>query len=332
MAVKLGPQDVTSAWLGEVLAQPVAGFDVLADSGQWSHQWVLDVRLVDGARTALRLKVCRGTTFGRSEVDYYLRDYTGLADAPLVRCHDAQHEPGVGYHLLLDDLGATHQDGRDVAPTLAHGLAVATALGRMHGVHWQSRPAPCAETLDRYFSEVRPGVEPMEAATGEAWLARFDSHEHALRARWADPRGMTLLHGDLNPTNVLAPRGAPGPVIFLDRQPFDWSLTYGLALWDLAYFLVPWWPEADRRACELVVLRAWHQALARPDYTWDQVRADWPIAVAQSMDVPVEWCSKDATRDAMRWLWSMQLDRVRAALADHPEAGRQRPAAGDAVA
>ena len=58
---------------------------------------------------------------------------------------------------------------------------------------------------------------------------------------------MSLLHGDLNPTNILTPKTADTPVYFLERQPFDWSLTYGLGAYDLAYFLVIWWPEDIRR-------------------------------------------------------------------------------------
>ena len=86
----------------------------------------------------------------------------------------------------------------------------------------------------------------MERATGYSLRERFALHEQAFRQRWANPKGMSLLHGDLNPTNVLTPSGHEGPPYFLDRQPFDWSLTYGVAASDLAYFMIPWWPEQER--------------------------------------------------------------------------------------
>jgi hypothetical protein len=102
---------------------------------------------------------------------------------------------------------------------------------------------------------------------------------------------------------------------FLDRQPFDWSLTYGVAASDLAYAMVPWWPEATMAACELAVLRRWHEALDQPDYGWEEAKADWQLSVRQGLNVPIEWCSKPATLESMRWLWQAQFTRVQHALA-----------------
>jgi hypothetical protein len=185
----------------------------------------------------------------------------------------------------------------------------------MHAHHWQSAPAPAEAVLDRYLDEVRPGVPVLEQMTGLALARDFAAHEAAMRRRWADPRGMSLLHGDLNGSNVLTPRGASVPVLLLDRQPFDWSLTYGLAVNDLAYFLVLWWPEADFAAWAEAVLRRWHETLAQPDYGWSSVLADWRLSVRQCLHVPFEWCSKPETASRMRWLWQVQLQRVQAACA-----------------
>jgi hypothetical protein len=306
---------VTAAWLSQTLGEPVESVQVLPGTGNWSQQAALEVSLRGGAQRCLRLKVCLGTTFGCSEVDYYTRDYVDLAGAPLVRCLDAAFEPGVGYHLLLDDLSATHTDRRDAAPTLDHGLALAEALATLHRHHWQSQPAPEPATLDRYFDEIRPGIQALEQATGLAVQARHARHEAAFRQRWADPRGMTLLHGDVNPTNVLTPKAAEGPVLILDRQPFDWSLAYGLAVYDLAYATVPWWPGAAFQAHALAALRHWHDCVGRADYPWEQALADWHLSVQQCLDVPLEWCSKPDTLTGMRWLWEAQLARVEAATA-----------------
>lgn len=306
--------DVTPTWLSEVLGQPVTHVSVLPGTGNWSQQATLQVALGDGTLQTLRLKICLGQTFGRSEVDYYTRDYADLADAPLVRCFAAHFEPGVGYHLLLQDLSATHHDRRDVLPTRDYGFSVAQAMAAMHRHHWQTQPAPNEATLNRYLDEIRPGIAALEAATGRAIQSRYAAHEQAFRQRWADPRGMSLLHGDVNPTNVLTPKTGDHPVYFLDRQPFDWSLTYGLAVYDLAYAMVPWWPEPVFRDHAQAILRHWYDHLHQPDYSWDQAQADWRLSVAQCLDVPLEWCSKEDTLTRMRWLWEAQWTRIEAAI------------------
>ena len=155
----------------------------------------------------------------------------------------------------------------------------------------------------------------MERATDCQLRERFERHEQAFRRRWANPRGMSLLHGDLNPTNVLTPVGGESPPYFLDRQPFNWSLIYGVAASDLAYFMIPWWPEQTRQACEIAVLRHWYDALHAPDYTWSEAQADWRLSVEQCLNIPMEWCSKPDTLESMQWLWRAQFARVQSALA-----------------
>lgn len=307
--------EISTSWLCRVLNQRVDHFQIVRGHGNWSRQLTIHAHLADGSTNALRLKICLGDTFGRSEVDYYTRDYVGMHDAPIVQCMDAQYDPAVGYHLLLEDLAQSHRDRRDVDPSLAYGLAVAQSLGRMHRHHWESMAAPDTALLDRYLDEVRPGVSAIESAMGLSMQDRFDRHERAFRTRWANRQGMSLLHGDLNPTNILTPNDAETPVYFLDRQPFDWSLTYGVAASDLAYFMIPWWPEQRRLECEAVVLRQWYEALGAPGYSWEQAKADWRLSVEQCLNVPLEWCSKHSTLESMRWLWEVQLARVENAIA-----------------
>jgi Phosphotransferase enzyme family len=313
LRVLTNSSEVSPEWLSKTLQRPVIRVETQTEASNWATQVPLRAYFADGSTQALRLKICLGETFGRSEVDYYTRDYVALADAPLVRCYDAQFAPGVGYHLLLEDLSETHHNRRDAPPTLAYGLAVAEALGRLHRHHSMSQPVPDNAVWERYFAEIRPGVLPLEKATGQAFSERFAAHAAALRQRWADPLGQSLLHGDLNSTNVLTPKNAESPVYFLDRQPFDWSLTYGLAAYDLAYFLIHWWPEEARQEHEAAIVCCWWEAFAQPGYTWEQAQADWGLSVEQCLHVPLEWCSKPETIETMRWLWSFQLARVQAA-------------------
>ena len=264
MRVLTKAEDISTEWLSQVLGQGVLRFDLRTEASNWANQVLVRTLFTDGTTKALRLKLCVGDTFGSSEVEFYTRDYLTLADAPLVHCYDAQFEAGVGYHILLEDLSETHHNRRDAPPTLEYGLAVAEALGRLHRYHAGSQPVPGEAVWERYFAEIRPGVKPLEQATGQSFATRFEQHAQALRTRWADPLGQSLLHGDLNSTNILTPKNAESPVYFIDRQPFDWSLTYGLAVYDLAYFLILWWPEDARAAHEATILRRWFEHLPSP--------------------------------------------------------------------
>lgn len=314
------PREVDIGYLERCLGTRVTGFTIEPVDANCSVQAILRVDTAAGPQ-ALRLKCC-AAEFGRSEVDYYLADYAGLADAPLVPCLDARHEAGAGYHLLLRDVSDRYADRRDRAPTLAHFLAVAEALAGLHRHRWASRAGSAQGSLDAYFGHVRGGLARLAALTGIALDERLDRHEAALRARAADPAGHSLLHGDLNPTNILTPVAADDamqsstpaaahpPVYFLDRQPFDWSITYGVAAADLAYAIVPWSPPEFTHAHAWAIVAHWHRCLGVPGYSRGQAWADWTLGVEHCLGVPIEWCTDADGAQRMRWLWEAQLHRV----------------------
>lgn len=312
-------ESITPQWLSDVLQKEVTYLKMKIESSNWSSQVPLTVKFRDGKTASLRVKICVGSSFGRSEVDYYTRDYVTMADAPLVKCWNAEFDGQVGYHLLLDDLAETHSNRRDVLPSRTYGVAVAKALGRLHKHHWEALPVPDQKALDRYFHEVRPGIAALKYISGHDLYNEATALEVQLRDRLMDRRGMSLLHGDLNSMNILTPRGNDSPVFFIDRQPFDWSLTYALAIHDLAYFLVLWWPEDIRIAHEAEIVRCWHSEVDDPSYPWAQALIDWKTAVRQCLHVPLEWCSKPETAEKMRWLWELQLSRVLSAVASADE-------------
>ena len=67
--------------------------------------------------------------FGPSEVNFYTRDYLGVADVPIPRCYDAAYSvEQQRYHILMDDLSQTHVEAYTKTPTLAYGLTLAEAL------------------------------------------------------------------------------------------------------------------------------------------------------------------------------------------------------------
>ena len=70
------------------------------------------------------------------------------------------------------------------------------------------------------------------------------------------------------------PGKATGLSISSIVNPFDWSLTSWLGVYDLAYAIVLDWPSNIRRALEMPILRHYHNTLIDRgvvDYSWDQL-------------------------------------------------------------
>lgn len=248
-------------------------------------------------------------SFGPSEVNYYARDYKGLSCAPIPQCYDAVFsEAQRRYHLLLDDLSATHIEAKHKKPTLDYGLALAEALACLHAHRWGSRRfgefgdrMPDEAHLNRFVEVARPGAgHIIDAFSGELkdhWPAAIHAilaaHPRAMAERTQDDNGFTLIHGDPNWNNILVPRQGDRPLYLIDRQPFDWSLTVWLGVYDLAYVLVLDWEVEQRRQTEMAILRHYHSQLIERgvlDYSWDRLFDDYRLSVAICVYVAIEWC------------------------------------------
>jgi len=303
----------------------VVAFEIHAGSGNWSSNAILHLRYTADAAgerpPRLFLKMVNtdldGESFGASEVAYYTRDYLGVAGAPLVRCYNAAYSAEMRrYHLLLEDLSPTHTVASSRPPTLAYGLALAEGLAALHAHWWgaarlaeAAAPIHDAAFIQRFVAIAEPGVDPILTATGEQlephWpgLIRdlFARHPAAMVARAADANGFTLIHGDVGENNVLVPRQGDRPIYVIDRQPFDWSLTTWLGVYDLVYAMVMDWDTPARRDLEWPVLQRYHDELRRrgvTDYSWEQLVKDYRLMAAMAVYITVEYCRDGITS---RW-------------------------------
>jgi hypothetical protein len=335
-------EQVTVEWLTSVLSNSaalthgaVAAFDVDTGRGNWSANASLRLRYAAGSRGALPqrlfLKIVNadleGEFFGESEVTYYRRDYVGVEDAPLIHCYDAAYsEEGLHYHLLLDDVSGTHVEAAEKTPTLEYGLALSEGMAAMHAHWWGAQrlaeagaPVHNAEHIRRFVDIAEPGVghilNRFRADLQPHWpdMMRTFYAKHPLRMieRTQDEKGFTLIHGDVGHNNILIPRIGDRPIYIIDHQPFDWSLTTWLGVYDLAYAMVLDWEVETRRGLEIPVLRRYHECLLKRgvgNYTWNQLYDDYRLSVVMGIYIATEYCRGGINE---RWIttWLPMLQR-----------------------
>lgn len=336
---------LTPAWLDAVLRRArvlgsggVESFEVARRDEAWSTTARLRVRYTAGSTgerpEALFLKICTSNELGPSEVHYYRRDYLDAVDVPLLRCFDASHDRAArAYHLLLEDVSSTHVDAKELPVTEALVEALAEGTAALHAHRWTDRQLDAIDAsrvgeleLDRYFAHVGRGLEPLLEIGAEVLDARGRALLHDVFARQpaamlerARRPGTCLVHGDINPGNILAPRSGAGRLYLIDRQPFDWSLQVWLGVSDLAYLTCCFWPVEARRSFESLLVRCYVDALARrgvEDYGVERAWSDYRLCAVQALCVAVQWCIEEADRQRMRWLWMVQLDRAFSAFRD----------------
>jgi hypothetical protein len=329
---------VTPQWLtvalsasGALTQGSVVDVGVDVGGGNWSANARLRPRYSDNAAgdrpAGLFLKMVRtdlddGESFGDSEVRYYRHDYVDVPDAPLLRCHHAAYSArDHRYHLLLDDVSATHVEATHRPPTREYALALADGLAAMHARWWgpqrlaeAGQPIHDAAQVRRFVDIAVPGVpHVLEHCSSELaghWpdmIRRLVSrHPATMIDRTRDPSGFTIIHGDPGCTNIMVPRIRSRPLYLIDRQPFDWSLTSWLGIYDLVYAAVLDWPTAARRRLEHLLLGRYHdQLLAHgvENYSWDQLWTDYRLTIPIGVYIAVEYNRGGLNEDAKAvWL------------------------------
>jgi len=285
--------------------------------------------------------------FDDSEVSYYLRDYIDVPDAPLVRCYNGVYSGEKHcYHLLLDDLSDTHIIALQKSPTFEHALALADAFAIIHARWWVAKRLAeggiamhSPSHVQRFIDIARPGLDhileaarispqapdgtKIEIALESHWpdlmCKIFDAHPYVLMNRIKDVNGFTLIHGDPNYTNILVPLESDRPLYLIDRQPFDWSLTTWLALYDLVYVIILDWDVETRRNWEIPILKRYHEELVKrgiSNYSWDDLIQDYRLCIPMGLYIATEFCREGINMQLyVRWLNILQ--RTLTACDDH---------------
>ncbi len=266
--------------------------------------------------------------FGLREIEYYTRIADPVKPGTIPHCYGYTHT-AKDYTLWLEDLSESHQVADHITPTLDAYLPVVQALARLHSAWWQH---PRLETVAELPTPSQIAAYTKTAKTG--WFHFLQAadflkleerqrvqylvhhHEKAMIER-AMTGPMTLIHGDLNPGNILM---APDSTYLIDRQPFAWSLTAWLGVSDLAYMMVHWWDPEQRESLEKPLLKAYLEELHHlgvTDYGWDVLWQDYLLCVPQSLYTVLGWCSTAESCETFRWIWEPQLRKTLRALRFH---------------
>jgi len=247
------------------------------------------------------------TVAGEREVRLYQSVARVQGGLPVIPCYDAAYDSDrPGYHLLLADLSATHDQ-----PTWHLEIAdqyitrTVDSLAAFHAYWWGQARLPAMGDL---MSPVQRRAEI--ARLGDAFPAFADAlgdHLDAqgqrvyerllaalptLLARDVDPRERTLLHGDAHFWNFLYPRDSRAR----DTYMLDWQTYHpGLGVHDLAYAIVLRYPHRTP-ASERVLVGRYHEGLRAAGvahYSWERCWEDYRRAAAEQLIVPLSWQATD---------------------------------------
>jgi hypothetical protein len=183
------------------------------------------------------------------------------------------------------------------------------------------------EHIQRFVDIAAPGVphvldhcrKELAAHWPDLIQDLFAQHPDAIIDRTRQTAGFTIIHGDPGSVNILVPRHGDRPLYLIDRQPFDWSLTTWLGVYDLVYAAILDWSVVDRRRLEQPLLRRYHDRLLShgvTEYSWDQLQSDYRLMIPMGVYIAVEYCRGGLNSKSID-VWLPYLQRTLTACDDH---------------
>jgi hypothetical protein len=266
---------------------------------------------------------------GRKETAFYAHVAAATRAALLPRCYEAVAEPAGPWHLLLEDLTASHEPVGQwpMPPSIERCRAVAAAHARFHAAWWDDGRlgvsvgafADEAGVLDRFVAALPKEVAAFADRLGDrlsgerrAVYERLIAAAPRLLGRYRSHRHLTVVHGDAHVWNALLSRGAT----LDDVRLIDWDgWRVDMASDDLAYMLALHWYPDWRRRHERDVLARYHETLMAEgvrDYSFDALWQDYRYSVLWQITTPL-WQAAHALAPV---IWWNNLERVMLAVND----------------
>jgi hypothetical protein len=260
------------------------------------------------------------TMHGAREVRMYQAVARDQHTLPIIPCYDAAYDPrGGGYHVLLADLSATHdQPAWHLSIPERYMIRTVDALAALHAYWWEHPQLqsgivdlPTAESVEQEIRSLRAAYVKFSRVVGDQLSpADWGIYEQvllALPALWRDRpeiAGQTMVHGDAHFWNFLYPKDEQDQHTYM----LDWqSYHISAGPQDLAYTVVLRYPHRTADNERTLVLR-YYEGLRQHGvgtYTWERCWRDYRRMVAEHVLYPMRWWMNGLPRE----FWGMFLSR-----------------------
>lgn len=258
----------------------------------------------------------------KKEVDFYNIIAPAMTDPPFPRCYDALYSPETDQaHVLLEDLSETYLQTElsPLPPLVSHCEQAIDCLARVHAFWWEDPrlgkdigALMDVQSFIQAFGMWLPGfldflgdrLFPHEHKLYERAVASLPGlWERHLQHRFAEGRGLTLIHTDLHFYNFLYPNDpTKDKPRIVDWE--SWSVYVGPT--DLAYAIAYSWYPRRRRVLEKDLVKRYHDGLLKhgvEGYDWSDCWDDYRLAVFVNLFIPVvRWAMFDESRTG--WWWN----------------------------
>jgi thiamine kinase-like enzyme len=286
------------------------------------------------APTRLYLKAQDGAlhkSAGAREVAFYLSAATQMLAPPSPICFDAAYDSESGaYHLLLEDVSATHRTVHPEEPATRNDVEkMLDALARLHA-HWWGHEQlgqsvgtlPTEEAILTSFVQLGMAFPKFVDYLGDRISAErrriyervLDTYPDVLVRRLAQRETLTLVHDDAHAGNFLLPHDADEQRVYLiDWQ--QWGIHSGLH--DVAYLIALFWYPERRARMEQWAVKSYHDRLGQygvEGFDWQACWTDYRVQAIENLFVPFwAWVFQGEHWGFHRW---HQLEKAMLAFQD----------------
>ena len=274
-------------------------------------------------RLLLKWPIEQSNVLERSAETGFYRDVAPtLSSPPIARCLATAPASSAEQWLLLEDLRSTHDCPPWPERPSDHEVRAAVGvLGRLHARWWHDSSHDSTLGEPHTLASVHNMVGDIAAhlpAFVDALGDDLSPHDRQLLEsvfssglkpwlRLAEPRHLTLIHGDAHTWNFLFPRTGKGTPYLIDWQ--TWHRDVGAR--DLAFMIALHWDRAIRQRLERSLLESYHKELEEAGiatYPFEELLLDYRRCVVRNLTFPIIFWSRGFPRDNWRYRLDCALD------------------------